>query len=446
MKKYIEPKLASGFRDYLPSDAAAREWMVETIKTTFKRFGFVPLDTPGAEREEILTGGDPEFRKQIFKLNLSGQDEKTALRFDLTVPLARVIATYSNEIAKPFKRYQVGNVWRGERAQAGRFREFTQFDADIVGAPGVEADAEIISLMYETLAALGLENFVIKINNRKILNALPDYAGFPENKLEKVLRIMDKLDREKWSGVEAELASVSGAALKKESIRIIGNFLELKGESKKVLKEAAVLFKNSSIAEEGILELGELAKDVEALGVPAGNWAIDFSVARGLGYYTGPVFEAALTDCPEIGSVFSGGRYDGLVSRFSSVNIPATGASVGVDRLFAALQKMDILPKFNSGARALILNFDEASRGFCEGLATELRRGGIATEIYLGQEKNLKGQLNYAIKQNYPAVLIAGAEERKKGIVQIKDIKNRKQEAVPREDILNYLKNFLGVR
>ncbi|TSA44510.1 histidine--tRNA ligase [bacterium] len=444
MKKYIEPNLASGFRDYLPADAAAREWMVETIKTIFKRFGFVPLETPGVEQEEILTGGDPNFKKQLFKLNLGGQDEKTALRFDLTVPLARVVASYSNELPKPFKRYQIGSVWRGERAQAGRFREFMQFDADIVGASGVAADAEIISLMYETLSALGFKKFLIRVNDRKVLNSLSEYADFPKEKTEKVLRIMDKLDKLGWNGVESELASDSGGGLKENSIKSIKKFLGIKGKNKDVLKEATELFKNCRVAEEGVMELENLAKNVEALGVPEKNWAIDFSVARGLGYYTGPVFEAILTDYPELGSIFAGGRYDDLVSRFGSADIPATGASVGVDRLFVALKKFDLFPDFKSPAQVLVLNFDDDSEKICENLASDLRRNGVSTEIYLGQEKNLKGQLNYAVKQNFPVVLIIGEEERKKKIVQIKNMRERAQEAVPREDVLNYLRNILN--
>lgn len=445
MKNSIKPKLASGFRDYLPPDAAAREWMVETIKTVFKRFGFLPLETPGVEQEEILTGGDPNFKKQLFRLNLGGQDDKTALRFDLTVPLARVVAAYSNELPKPFKRYQVGNVWRGERAQAGRFREFTQFDADIVGASDVAADAEIISLMYETLTALGFEKFLIRVNNRKVLNALREFADFPKEKTEKVLRIMDKLDKDGWEGVATELASDSGAGLKENSIKSIKKFLELKGKNKEILKKAVALFENSKAAEEGVTELEELAKNIEALGVPEKNWAIDFSVARGLGYYTGPVFEAILTDYPELGSIFAGGRYDDLVSRFGSADIPATGASVGVDRLFVALKKFNLFPDIKSPAQILVLNFDENSEEICEKLASELRRGGISTEIYLGQEKNLKGQLNYAVKQSYPVVLIIGEEERKRKIVQIKNMKERTQEAVPIKETLGYLKKLLNV-
>jgi len=443
MKDYIEPNLASGFRDYLPSDAVARERMVETIRTVFKRFGFLPLETPGVEREEILTGGDPNFKKQLFKLNLGGQSDKTALRFDLTVPLARVVAAYSNELPRPFKRYQIGNVWRGERAQAGRFREFMQFDADIVGAPSIMADSEIISLMYETLVALGFKKFLIRVNNRKVLNALPEYAGFPKGKIEAVLRILDKLDKNKWKDIESEL--VKEAGLDRNAIGLLKKFVELKGGSKNVLKKAAALFKNSKAAEEGISELKELANNVKAFGVPDKNWAIDLSVARGLGYYTGPVFEAVLTDYPELGSIFSGGRYDGLVSRFGFANIPATGASVGVDRLFVAMKKFNLVPDAVSPAQVLILNFNKESEESCEKLASDLRRDGVSTEIYLGQEKNLKGQLSYAVKQNFRVVLIIGEEERKKKIVQIKNMKERVQEAVPREDVLSYIKGLLNV-
>ncbi|MGC9610840.1 MAG: histidine--tRNA ligase [Minisyncoccia bacterium] len=441
MKDYIEPNLASGFRDYLPSDAAAREWMVEAIKKTFRRFGFASLETPGVEREEILTGGDPNFKKQIFKLTLGGQDEKTALRFDLTVPLARVMAAYQNELPKPFRRYQIGNVWRGERAQAGRFREFMQFDADIVGAPGVGADAEIISLMYETLSALGLKKFSIRVNNRKILNNLSDCAGFPKNKTENVLRIIDKLDKEGWKGVEKELIS---EGLKKESLRVVKQLIELKGESGKVLKEAEKKFGDFKEVLSGVKELEDLAKNIKALGVPDKNWLIDFSVARGLGYYTGPVFEAILLDYPEIGSVASGGRYDNLISRFSSNNVSAVGFSVGVDRLFTAMKKLNLMPKIVA-ANVLILNFDEKAEITGEKIATELRRKGIATEIYLGEEKMLKGQLAYAVKNEYPFVLIIGSDEISKGVVQVKNMKERTQESIPMEDIFNYLETFLKV-
>jgi histidyl-tRNA synthetase len=441
MKKSVEPKLASGFRDYLPREAAAREWMVETIKGVFKSFGFVPLDTPGAEREEVLTGGDPNFKKQIFKLSLAGQDEKTALRFDLTVPLARVMAGYSGEISKPFKRYQVGNVWRGERAQAGRYREFMQFDADIVGAPSIAADAEFISLVYEALSALGLADFVIRVNNRKILNALPEYAGFSKSKMEEVLRIIDKLDKIEWKGVQAELTS--GPGLKKESVARIKEFLDIKGTNGEILGGLISLFEESGASQEGIDDLAKLRANIEALGVPDENWEIDLSVARGLGYYTGMVFETIVNEYPELGSVASGGRYDDLVSRFGTASIPATGGSIGVDRLFVALEKLKLFPDFSAGAEALILNFDGESEMVCESLATELRQGGISAELYLGQEDTLRGQLAYAAKGNYPFVIIIGSEERGKETVQVKNMKERKQEEIERDEVLEYLRKNL---
>src|SRR3989344_3661065 len=194
MSKYINPELAGGFRDYLPEDMIPRQRMFDTIRGVFERFGFVPLDTPGLEKEEILTGGDPNFRMQIFRAGLRAGEEGLALRFDLTVPLARVISAYGDKLEKPFKRYQIGKVWRGEKPQAGRFREFVQFDADIVGSNKTSADAEIVSLIFETLRKLGLERFVIRVNNRKILNGLADFVGFESSKIPGVLRLIDKLN------------------------------------------------------------------------------------------------------------------------------------------------------------------------------------------------------------------------------------------------------------
>lgn len=443
MAKSIEPKLASGFRDYLPKDAAAREWMVETIKGVFKRFGFTPLDTPAVEREEILTGGDANFKKQIFKLSLAGKDEKTALRFDLTVPLARVMAGYSNEISKPFKRYQIGNVWRGERAQAGRYREFAQLDADVVGASSIATDAEFISLIYEAFSALGFDKFVIRVNNRKVFNALSEYAGFPKAKMEEVLRIMDKLDKAGWKSVEAEL--VSGPKLKKDSVARIKEFLKIKGTNGEILGSLVALFGKSGASQEGIDELARLRANIEALGVPDKNWKIDVSVVRGQGYYTGTIFEATAIGYPEIGTIAGGGRYDNLVSRFGTASIPATGGSIGVDRLFIALEKLRLFPDFRANASVLLLNFDDESEMVCESLATELRQGGISTEFYLGQEKTLRGQLAYAAKGNYPFVLILGSEERKKEMIQVKNMKERTQEGIERDDIVEYLRNLLNV-
>src|SRR3990167_6122523 len=227
-KSSISPTLASGFRDYLPEDMIPRQWMLDTIRSVFERFGFVPLDTSGIEREEVLTGGDPNFKKQIFKTYLRNQESGLALRFDLTVPLARVVSLYPNEISKPFKRYQMGKVWRGEKPQAGRFCEFMQFDADIVGSNRTSADAEIISLMYETLTALGITDFVIKVNNRKILNGLAAYVGYSPDKTVEVLRLIDKLDKSGWETISSEIAET--ASLAPEQLDQLKRFLDLRSE------------------------------------------------------------------------------------------------------------------------------------------------------------------------------------------------------------------------
>lgn len=437
----INPQLSGGFRDYLPEDMIQRQKMFDTIRVVFERFGFLPLDTPGIEREEILTGGDPNFRMQIFKTGLRESDEGLALRFDLTVPLARVIALYSDKIEKPFKRYQSGKVWRGEKPQAGRFREFVQFDADIVGSNKVSADAEIIALMYETLTALGIERFKIKINNRKILNGLPDFAGYEKSLNTEILRTIDKLDKIQWEGVAKDLIQ---KGLNEAQVGKLQQFICLKGETpREILANILNLMGESPEAVKGISELQEITNCLESLGVPQNCWQVDLSVARGLGYYTGPVFETTLLDLPNIGSVFSGGRYDDLVARFGAQDVPATGASVGVDRLFAAMEKLSILKKEKTVVKVTVLNFDEKAEGYCQEIVTSVRRRGFASELYLGKESMLKGQLAYTTRQEIPVVIIAGGNEMVKRTAQVKDMRKRIQQEVPFDQIASVVKVIL---
>lgn len=447
----IEPNLASGFRDYLPSEGVVREKMFATIKGVFERFGFQPLDTPSIEREEVLTGGDPTFNKQLFRIvDGEGNAKELALRFDLTVPLARVIAAYPDVLQKPFKRYQIGKVWRGEKPQHGRFREFVQFDADTVGASSVLADAEIIALIHETLTALGLKS-IIRVNNRKILNGLAPYAGFAEAQTPDVLRVLDKLDKISWEGVYHELtlqpqheSEAKSVGLTKLQADAIKQFLDVRAQGHaSVLDAVEGLMGNAPSALEGIRELREVMECVDAFGVPRTAWTIDLSVARGLGYYTGPVFEAILTDLPSIGSVFSGGRYDGLVSRFGSATIPATGASVGVDRIYAAMEKLKLVEKEESSTKVLVLNFDDAARIRCVAVTTLLRNATIPTDLYMGHEKTMKGQIVYGAKQNVPVVIILGSEELANDSVVVKDMRNRSQEQVAFKNVVAHVKKLL---
>lgn len=442
MSKYINPELAGGFRDYLPEDMIPRQRMFDTIRDVFERFGFVPLDTPGLEKEEILTGGDPNFRMQIFRAGLRAGDEGLALRFDLTVPLARVVSAYGDKLERPFKRYQIGKVWRGEKPQAGRFREFVQFDADIVGSNRTSADAEIIALIYETLTALGLSRFVIKVNNRKILNGLPSLVGFEPTSNAEVLRIIDKLDKIGWDGVKVELAEKLN--LNDSQTDKLKQFIDIRSDSQEeTLARLAKLGTNSPSIVEGSNELQEIIGHVRSLGIPDRMWRIDLSVARGLGYYTGPVFETTLTDIPEIGSVFSGGRFDDLVARFGERSVPATGASVGVDRLFVAMDKLGLIKKEKTVVQVLVLNFDNQAEDYCQKIVALVRNSKIRSELYLGKENSLKGQLSYATKQEVPIVIIAGGTEKARGVAQIKDMAKRRQVETPFEQIPATIKGIL---
>ena len=440
----IEPKLPTGFRDYLPAEARAREDILDKIKDQFRLAGFEPLETPGLEKEETLTGGDPDFKKQIFKAGLAGMKEDLALRFDLTVPLARVAALYPNELSRPFKRYQIGQVWRGERPQAGRFREFLQCDADIVGSLSVLADTDIVNLIYRVMKALGFRNFLIRVNDRKVLNGLSSYAGFPAKNLPQVLRAVDKLDKQGWNEVKKELSSKEGGGLSASAITAVKKFLDIeKGSRVERLAEARKLLGASKEAAQGLDELSDLARALAAVGVPDKNWTIDFSVARGLGYYTGPIFETILPEAPKFGSVMSGGRYDGLIGRFGGNNVPATGVSVGLDRLFAAMKELRMIKSSNGGS-VIILNFDSAATEASLGLVSSIRDAGVPTELYLGTEKTLKGQLAYAVKKEYAVAVILGEVELRQGVAQVKDLKARSQKAVRLSEVPAFIQALLG--
>ncbi len=443
----IKPELGAGFRDYLPQDAIPRQQMFAAIQRVFELFGYQPLATPAIEREEILTGGDPNFDKQIFRIAGQSGDKDLALRFDLTVPLARVIAAYPQEIKMPFKRYQVGSVWRAEKSQAGRFREFIQFDADIVGAPGMMGDAEIIAIIYAVMIELGFgDRFKIRVNNRKILNGLAAYAGFSTGLSPMILRAIDKMDKIGWEGVARELATATEdfSGLSEVQIAALRRFVEIQAaDNSGILEAVSALMGNSNDAMQGVAELREILDNLKALKVPDSAWVIDLSVARGLGYYTGPVFETILTDIPELGSVFSGGRYDDLVMRFSSNKVPATGASVGVDRIFAAMEKLKLVRQQKSVAKVVVLNFDPTCSATVQGIVSTLRSAGVSTNLYLGQEKTLKGQLSYAVSQDIPVVVIIGATEKNSGMAQVKDLKAKLQIEVPQGEIISAVQKIL---
>jgi len=430
-KRTVEPKLLKGFRDYLPAQVSARQNMLNTIKQVYERYGFVPLETPALEYLATLVGYGEESTKQIFKLQ-NPEREDIALRFDLTVPLARVVAQYP-ELPTPFRRYQVGPVWRADKPDPGRFREFYQFDLDTVGCASMVADAEVICGMYDTMRALGIERFQVKFSDRKILNALLEYANIPAESGYQVFRVLDKIEKIGIEAVEEELTvgridtsgdKIAGLGLEKTQVRKIKEFIALpKGSHKDVLNDLRKLFQGTASGDEAIGELSEICTYLNALQIPDDIVFIDLNIARGLEYYTGPVFEASLLDVPAFGSVFGGGRYDGLVERFLGKKIPATGASIGVDRLFAAMQKLRLVKMLPSTAQVIVTVMDKSKIVEYQKITRELRLADINTELYLGEEQSLAKQLKYANEQMIPIAAIIGENEFSKDEVTIKDLR-----------------------
>lgn len=427
----IEPRLLRGFRDYLPAQMNARLKMIATIRQVYERYGFQPLDTPAQEYLVTLIGYGDENQKQIFHFT-NPEEERVALRFDLTVPLARVVAQYP-DLPLPFRRYQVAPVWRADKPDPGRFREFVQFDLDSVGTASMAADVEIVCGMYDTLRALGINNFRVRFSDRKVLTSLLDFAGIPHEAGNRVFRVLDKLDKIGLEGISAELTKgridasgdkIPGLGLADKQVGRIKEFLALPaGERMSVLASLSDLFTGVPSAGEAISGLEFICASLDTLGIPEANVALDLSIARGLDYYTGPVFEASLNDAPEFGSVFGGGRYDGLVERFLGRKIPAVGASIGVDRLLAALQKLGLIEIAPSTAQVIVTVMERTRLADYQLLTRQLREAGINTELYLGEETSLGKQLQYANRQQIPIAIIIGSDEFSRNEITIKNLK-----------------------
>jgi histidyl-tRNA synthetase len=450
----VKARKVKGFRDILPHQLLARRRMIEVIRGAFERYGFVPLDTPAVEHLDTLLGLGEEGTANLFRVE-SPEGEEIALRYDLTMPLARFVSE-SRDLPRPLRRYQVSSVWRADKPDPGRFREFIQFDIDTVGASSSLADAEILMAMDEALRELEV-SFRIRFSSRKILNSLMAWAKVPPGKAGHALRVLDKLDKQGMEAVTLELGPgrvdssgdrIPGLGLEQASIQAIQVFLGLPREIEsspiaaiprvRILDAVESLFAGVEGAAEGITELREIDGYLTACGIDEHRISVDLSIARGLDYYTGPVFEAILTDLPEIGAVFGGGRYDGLVEKFGGEKVPATGASIGVDRLLAALDKLGMVPGDGwSTARVLTTVMDRERTTDYLALTREIRDAGIPAELYMGDAKGLKKQFAYADRAGIPVVIIAGSNEFEEGTVSIKDLregKRREGEAATRDD------------
>ena len=424
-KELIQP--LKGFRDFLPSEEAAREKVLETIRAVFKTYGFLPLATPALEYKELLTGKyGAEGDKLLYTFRDQGGRD-VAMRYDLTVPLSRVVAQYTNDLPRPFKRYQIAPVWRADRPQKGRFREFTQCDIDVVGTTSILADAEVIACINSTLLDLGVEDVIIRINNRKLLDGLLKNAGIADQKSLGVIRILDKLEKIGEKGVREELALFGIATGQRKAL------FELLGQSFEDSTDFVSKF-------EGIDGAGELAELVEILlDMGIKNYQVDLTLARGLDYYTGSIFEFVLPDARQFGSIAGGGRYDNLIGQLISKQIPAVGCSIGIDRLIEALQELELL-KYDVVSDVLVCNLDEKFIPTYLKVVSDLRRAGIKTDFYYEGSVKLDKQLKYADKKNINFAVIIGANEDEAGEATVKNLGTGKQEKVKFKDLVLKLK------
>ncbi len=437
--KLIEPRTLKGFRDYVPTLMIPREQLMETARRVYRSFGFVPIDTPALEYTEILLGkGSEETDKQLYRFRDHG-DRDVALRFDLTVPFARFAAEHIGQLGVPFKRYHIAPVWRGENTQRGRYREFVQCDFDTIGTTSNAADIEVALVIHDLMAALGFERFVIHINNRMILNGLLEEMQLtPQTPL--LLRALDKLPKIGKEAVVAEMKERTGVSAE-QALKII-HLAELSGQNEAILDQLTRDFGQNPKAAEGIARLRELVQVVHAAGVPDERIQIDVSIARGLDYYTGTVFETFLTDLPNIGSVCSGGRYDNLASLYTKQVLPGVGASLGLDRLLAAMEELKLLSGEATAAPIFMVQFAKDYLGRYEQMARRLRQAGMGVEVF-PEAKKLGQQLSYADKRGFRVALIAGPDDFAKAVWQVKDLRANASQTVAEAELIDHLRLHL---
>lgn len=439
--KQTEPRTLAGFMELLPNEQILFEQMKRTIENTYQKFGFLPLDTPIIELSEVLlakAGGETE--KQIYRFNKGETD--LSLRFDLTVPLSKYVAKNYGNLSFPFRRYQIGKVYRGEKTQKGRFREFYQCDIDVIGDGelAIINDAELPSIIYTILKELGFDNFSICVNNRKILNGLFESLGQRESSVD-ILRVIDKIDK---IGKEAVIEELEKLRLQKTQIDRIMNFITIDGTSDEKLQKLEDLKIENETYKIGIEELKQVVESIRLFGVPDSNFRVDLTIARGLDYYTGTVYETFLNDYREVGSVCSGGRYENLAEYYTNKKLPGVGISIGLTRLFYKLNELNLIKtKQKSVSQVLIIPMIEDLEKPIK-LATDLRKHGINTEVFLNYKK-LKAKFKYADKLKIPYVVVIGEDEITTNTANIKNMETGEEKKVKLEasEICKNVKNVV---
>ena len=440
----MTPRTLSGFMELLPQPQQQMERMMDILRRTYSLYGFTPLDTPVIEASEVLLAkGGGETEKQIYRFQKGDAD--LALRFDLTVPLAKYVALHYNDLSFPFRRYQIGKVYRGERAQRGRFREFYQADIDIIGDGKLDItnEAEIPAIIYQTFTSLGLKRFQIRVNNRKILNGFYAMLGLTEQAGD-IMRTVDKLDKIGAEKVRTLLVDECGVSA--ESADEILKFIAITGGNEQVLAALESYRGRNEVFDEGLDQLNTVVKYLSAFGVPAENFAVDLTIARGLDYYTGTVYETTLLDHPEIGSVCSGGRYDNLAEYYTDKQLPGVGISIGLTRLFYVLGEQGMLnPDLPTAPADVLILPMTADLAPAVTLATRLRAAGVRTQLYTEQKK-FKAKMNYADKLGVPYVVFLGDDEIAGNVVACKDMTSGEQTTLPFAETLALIQTGLAKR
>lgn len=431
----VKPSILPGFMELTPADQILFNKMMDTIRKNYEKFGFLPIDTPVIEKSEVLLAkGGGETEKQVYRIESKSTD--MSMRFDLTVPLARYVSQYYSKLEFPFRRYQIGKVYRGERNQKGRFREFYQCDIDIIGNGSLSIinDAEIPSLIYSTFKELGFDAFTIKINNRKMLKGFFESLNIEDSA--EVLRVIDKLDKIGLEAVEKELVDLG---LADDVIGSINRLVGIGGTNSQIIQSLKELNIDNELFNEGLEELSTVVKYIQLFEVPEENFKIALSIVRGLDYYTGTVYETFLDDYPSLGAICSGGRYEDLAAYYTKQKLPGVGMSIGLTRLFYQLREANIISATDSSlTKALIIPMNEYVEQSVE-VANVLRKEEIHTQVYLESGKMGK-KFNYADKLNIPYVIVVGEEEVKTGLYSFRDMKTGEQKSISIEDIISCLK------
>jgi histidyl-tRNA synthetase len=413
----IEPRTLKGFRDHLPAQALARERVLDVARRVYRSYGFAPIDTPALEYLEVLTGkGSDETDKQLYRFKDHGGRD-VGMRFDLTVPFARFAAQHVHDLGLPFKRYHMATVWRGENTQRGRYREFMQCDFDTIGTTSPVADLEMVLVVHDLLAAIGIERFTIRVNDRRVLTGILERLGLAERSTA-VLRSLDKLGKATPEAVAGELAGHGVAA---DAVATLLDMAGLSGPPEPVLTRLATLVGDSEQGRAGVAALAGIVAGARDAGLTDGRVVIDPSIARGLDYYTGIVLESVLSDLPSLGSICSGGRYDNLAGLYTKQSLPGVGASLGIDRLLAGLEELGRVAAVETPAEVFLVHFDQRHIGDYLRIAAAIRSGGMAVELF-PEAKKVGQQLKLAAKRGFPAALVIGSDEFAAGTAQFKNL------------------------